>query len=110
MNISRLLKIITGGMEAFLGIPFLGGAIILASAWGPLQFMFVFHLITLIICIVQKERFTGSVLGLITSIVGYVPVIGMIMHIVTALVLFFDAARGSKKRKNEHVINVRKGY
>ncbi|MDM5317474.1 hypothetical protein QUF49_15795 [Fictibacillus sp. b24] len=110
MNVSRLLKIISGGIEAFLGIPFLGGAIILASAWGPLQFMFVFHLITLVICIVQKERFTGSVLGLITSVVGYLPFIGMAMHIVTAIVLLFDAARGSRKKKNEHVIDVRKGY
>ncbi len=110
MNVSRLLKIITGGIEAFLGIPFLGGAFILASAWGPLQFMFVFHLITLVICLVQKERFTGSVLGIITSIVGYLPFIGMAMHIVTAIVLLFDAARGSRKKKNEHVIDVRNGY
>lgn len=108
MNISRLLKIITGGIEAFLGIPFLGGAIILASAWGPLQFMFVFHLITLVICIVQKERFYGSILGLITSVVGYLPFVGMVMHIVTALVLLFDAARGSRKKKNEHVMDVRR--
>jgi predicted branched-subunit amino acid permease len=108
MNISRLLKIITGGIEAFLGIPFLGGAIILASAWGPLQFMFVFHLITLVICIVQKERFYGSILGLITSVVGYLPFVGMVMHIVTALVLLFDAVRGSRKKKNEHVMDVRR--
>ncbi|MCM3733375.1 hypothetical protein M3196_17120 [Fictibacillus nanhaiensis] len=107
MNVSRLLKWVTGGIEAFLGIPFLGGAIILGSAWAPLQFMFVLHLITLIICVVQKERFYGSVLGLITSVVGYIPILGMIMHIITALVLIVDGARGSRKKKNEDVINVK---
>jgi hypothetical protein len=61
----------------------------------------------LIICVVQKERFYGSVLGLITSVVGYIPILGMIMHIITALVLFVDGARGSRKKKNEDVINVK---
>ncbi|MBY6037703.1 hypothetical protein KUV80_13615 [Fictibacillus nanhaiensis] len=107
MNVSRLLKMVTGGIEAFLGIPFLGGSIILASAWAPLQVMFFLHLVTLIICIVQKERFHGSILGLITSVVGYVPILGMLMHIVTALVLFIDASRGSRNKKNEHVIDVK---
>jgi predicted branched-subunit amino acid permease len=107
MGISRLLKWVTGGIEAFLGIPFLGGLIILGSGWAPLQFMFVLHLVTLIICMVQKERFYGSVLGLITSVVGFVPILGMIMHIVTALVLFVDAARGGRKKRNEHILDVK---
>jgi predicted branched-subunit amino acid permease len=107
MNLSRLLKWITGGIEAFLGIPILGGLIIVGSGWAPLQFMFVLHLITLVVCVIQKEKFHGSVLGLITSVVGYLPFLGMAMHIVTALVLFWDAAKGSRKKRNEHIIDVK---
>lgn len=106
MSVSRLLKWITGGVEAFLGIPVLGGTIIVASGWAPLQVMFFVHLATLVICAVQKERFHGSILGMITSVVGFVPFLGMTMHIVTALVLFLDAARGDRK-KNENVIDVK---
>jgi hypothetical protein len=106
MSISGLLKWISGGFEAFLGIPFLGGTIILASGWAPLSFMFFFHLVTLIVCVMQKQRIHGSVLGLITSVVGIIPVIGMIMHILTALVLIVDAARGDRK-KNDHIIDVK---
>jgi hypothetical protein len=107
MSISRLLKWVSGGIEAFLGIPILGGAIILASGWAPLQFMFFLHLVVFIVSLVQKQRFHGSVLGMITSIVAYIPGLGMVMHIATALVLIIDAARGDKKKKNNHIIDVK---
>jgi hypothetical protein len=106
MSVSKLLKWVSGGIEAVLGIPVLGGLIVVASGWATLQFMFFLHLITFIVCLVQKERFHGSVFGMITSLVAFIPFLGMVMHIATALILFIDAARGNRKR-NDHVINVK---
>ncbi|MDR7071403.1 hypothetical protein [Fictibacillus barbaricus] len=106
MSVSRLLKLISGGIEAFLGIPFLGGLIVIASGWAPLQFMFFLHLVTFIVCFVQKQRVHGSVAGMITSVVAFIPGLGMVMHIVTAVILFIDVIRGDRRR-NDHIINAK---
>ncbi|HZG74159.1 MAG TPA: hypothetical protein VEY51_21705 [Chondromyces sp.] len=88
------LKWITGGMEAVLGIPFIGGAIVLGNAWTPLGIMAVLHVITLLLAIRSGQAKAGSILGIITSMIGWIPFVGMTLHIVTAIVLVVDAARG----------------
>ncbi|WP_409288390.1 hypothetical protein [Peribacillus sp. SCS-37] len=97
MKTSTVLKWITGALEAFLGIPFLGGAIILGFSWMPLILMGFLHLITLIISAAERENRHGSVLGIITSCIAWFPVLGMIMHIVTGLVLIIDALRSRRR-------------
>jgi hypothetical protein len=57
--------------------------------------MFVLHLITLVYCIRENEKRTGSILGIVTSAVGWIPFLGMIMHIITAIILLIDAAKSS---------------
>lgn len=96
MSISTILKWITGAFEGFLGIPILGGVFILSNGWTPLLVMFILHVITLIFSAKEMQNKHGSILGIITSLVGWIPVVGMIMHIVTALVLFIDAFRAKK--------------
>ena len=97
MSISRIFKWITGIFEALLGIPFLGGAYILANAWTPLFVMLILHIITLIITNRDNGSIIGSVFGIITSIIGWIPFVGMIMHLLTAIILFFSAARPERK-------------
>ncbi|RYG71624.1 hypothetical protein EU245_13555 [Lentibacillus lipolyticus] len=91
MSLSRIMKFITGGSEAFLGIPFIGGAFIVSTSWGVLFVMFIAHLATLVIARNAKGGIAGSVLGMITSFVGVIPFVGMTMHIITAIVLLIDA-------------------
>ncbi|WP_033828750.1 hypothetical protein [Bacillus andreraoultii] len=95
--VSTILKWVSGGLEAFWGIPVLGGTIILSMAWTPLWFMLILHIITLIFSVLEKRSFHGSVLGIITSCIGWIPILGMIMHMVTALILFIDAFRAQYK-------------
>ncbi|TYR79071.1 hypothetical protein FZC66_17215 [Priestia megaterium] len=89
----RLMKWVTAGYEAFLGIPFIGGAIVLGFGWAPLGIAFVLHVITLILAHRQGVSAYGNILGLVTSFVAVIPIVGMVMHIITALVLAIDAAR-----------------
>ncbi|MFD2760958.1 hypothetical protein [Lentibacillus juripiscarius] len=91
MSLSRIMKFITGGSEAFLGIPFVGGAFVLSTSWGALFVMFIAHLVTLIIARKANGSMAGSILGMITSFVGVIPVVGMTMHIITAIILLVDA-------------------
>ncbi len=92
MSISTILKWLTGIAEALLAIPFAGGAFVVSTAWTALLVMFIFHLVTLIISIRESRFSSGSVLGLITSIVGAIPILGWIMHTITAIVLLIDGA------------------
>ncbi|WP_028784876.1 hypothetical protein [Thalassobacillus devorans] len=94
--ISTTLKWVTGILEGLLAIPIAGGLFILGSGWQPLIFMFVLHLITLIFSVKDNRFSVGSVLGLITSVVGIIPGIGWLMHTITAIVLIIDASISSK--------------
>ncbi|WHY67842.1 hypothetical protein [Neobacillus sp. SuZ13] len=94
MSTSRILKWVSGGLEALLGIPVLGGTIVLSLVWTPLAIMLILHIVTLVIT--KKEgsgSITGSVLGIITSCIGWIPFVGMIMHIISAIILMVDAAK-----------------
>ncbi|GEK57657.1 hypothetical protein CHL76_01000 [Marinococcus halophilus] len=91
METSRILKWVTGGIELFLGIPIIGGLIIFGTGYLPLQIMLVVHIIALIASIYDKQKKSGNILGIITSVVGYIPVVGMFMHILTGIWLIVEA-------------------
>lgn len=95
--VSTILKLVTGGLEAFWGIPILGGSLILGMAWAPLGVMFILHIITLVFSVIEKRSFHGSILGIITSCLGWIPFVGMTLHIITAIVLLIDGYRAYTK-------------
>ncbi|MBP3950177.1 hypothetical protein [Bacillus suaedae] len=90
---SRALKWITGLSEAVLGIPIVGAAIVIGNGWMPLGIMLILHIITLFVTKGVGGRTRGSILGIITSCLAWIPFVGMIMHTVTAVFLLFDAFR-----------------
>ncbi len=96
MSVVNILKWVSGGLEAFFGIPVIGGTIILSFLWTPLAFMFVLHLVTLVFAIITNKNKHGSILGIITSCIAWIPIVGMVMHIITAIFLLIDAYREYK--------------
>lgn len=88
---SKILKWVTGAAEGFLGIPFLGGMYIISQGWTPLLVMLILHIITLIVTNKDGGIRAGSVLGIITSCIAWIPILGMILHIITAVVLILTA-------------------
>lgn len=99
ISASRVLKWVTGAFEAFLGIPFIGGTFIVAMLWIPLFVMLVLHIITLVLTKKDGGATTGSILGIVASCVGWIPIVGMIMHILTAVFLMINAATPDDKSK-----------
>ena len=86
--VSKTLKLVTAILETIWGIPILGGILILASYWSILGIMLVLHIITLIFSVKENKGKVGSILGIVTSVVGWIPIVGMIMHIITAIFLW----------------------
>ncbi|MCQ6275794.1 hypothetical protein JMM81_12595 [Bacillus sp. V3B] len=100
MKTSTILKWVSGGLEALWGIPILGGAIILSLAWTPLLVMAALHIVTLVFCAKEDTNKAGNILGLITSLVGWIPVVGMVMHIISAVIIMLDAYKSNQKTLN----------
>jgi hypothetical protein len=55
--------------------------------------MLVLHIVTLVISVNEKSGKTGSIVGIITSCIAWIPFVGMIMHLISALLLLIDAAK-----------------
>ncbi|AIY75320.1 hypothetical protein CN324_25340 [Bacillus anthracis] len=89
----KLLKWVTGALEALLGIPVLGGTIVVSLLWLPLLFMLVLHIVTLVLAKKANMSANGNVLGIVTSCLAWIPFVGMILHILSAIFIMMDAAR-----------------
>ncbi|MFD2044824.1 hypothetical protein ACFSTA_14165 [Ornithinibacillus salinisoli] len=96
MSTSRIMKWVTGGLEAFLAIPIIGGTFILSLYWTPLFVMLILHIITLVLTRQDGGKTTGSILGIITSCIGWIPIVGMIMHTLSAIFLMINAAQSDQ--------------
>lgn len=100
MRISTTMKWITGGLEAFFAIPILGGIIIFGTSWAPLGIMLALHIVTLVFAAREYTSKTGSIFGIVTSVVGVIPFLGFVMHVVTAVILLLDASRSTAEEKS----------
>ena len=53
---SRILKWVSGGLEALWGIPLLGGTLVISLAYTPLILMLALHVVGLVFAI-KKTKF-----------------------------------------------------
>lgn len=93
----RMMKYISGGLEAFLGIPILGGTIILSLNWTPLLFLLILHIIIVVFSYQYGVYAYGNIFGIVSSCVGWIPIVGMIMHILTAIFIFIEIIKTPEK-------------
>lgn len=91
VTLPRVLKFISGGAEAFLGIPIIGEAFIITTNWGVLIIMFILHLMTFLIARNEGGSVIGSLVGMIASAVGFFAFAGMLMHMAAAITLLANA-------------------
>lgn len=92
-NTVKILKWVSGALEALLGIPLIGGTIVVGLLWTPLVVMLALHIVTLILGNKVGIKGSSSILGIVTSCLAWIPGVGMIMHIITAILIMIDAAK-----------------
>ncbi|MBW7475857.1 hypothetical protein K0T92_14010 [Paenibacillus oenotherae] len=97
MTASKVLKWVTGAFELCLAIPVVGALIVLGSSYTVLVVMLILHAITLFLSIANREPKYGSILGIITSLVAWVPFLGWLMHLLSGIFLMVSAAQKSKE-------------
>ena len=76
-----------------LGIPFLGMIIIVSTLWTILGIMLALHIVTLVFSLRDQTKIHGSILGIIASVLGWIPIIGWVIHLITGILLLVDAAK-----------------
>ncbi|WP_079526467.1 hypothetical protein [Halobacillus hunanensis] len=104
MQRTTLMKWVTGVAEGLLAIPIAGGAFVISTGWMALLVMFILHAITLIISIKDSKFSSGSIVGMVASFLGAIPILGWMLHTAAALVLLIDAGQetGKAKRKTNN--------
>lgn len=103
-NVSVWAKGIAGGYEALLAVPILGGSIVMLSGWQALSLAFTLHFVVLIISFLSKTSPVPSIIGLITSVLAYVPVLGWLLHTITAIFYIVSAVKDRKNEKKEKML------
>ncbi len=93
---SRILKWVSGGLEALWGIPLLGGTLVISLAYTPLILMLALHVVGLVFAIKTNKVRTGHIMGIVCSAIAWIPIVGMIMHILTAIFLLIEAAKDNE--------------
>ena len=95
--VAKLFKWGTFVYEAFLALPLIGGIFIVANGWVPLAIAFLLHAVAVVVLQRERKPIIGNVLGIITSIVAFIPFVGWIMHGITAIVLLVEAISSSRR-------------
>lgn len=102
----RTLKWVSGGLEAILGIPILGGLIVIGSGYNALWLMLAFHIVVVVLTARAGNVSKGNIVGIVASTVGVIPVVGMLLHIAAAITILLDAAFGNRIITRTHVERV----
>ncbi|RLE46797.1 hypothetical protein DRJ22_01045 [Candidatus Woesearchaeota archaeon] len=75
-------------LETILAIPILGAMIILFSFWLLLPVEIALGIIGIIMSKKAKTKKTGHIFQIITGCLAWIPIVGWIMHIITAVILW----------------------
>jgi len=102
----RTLKWVSGGLEAVLGIPILGGLIVLGTGYNALWLMLAFHIVVVVLTARAGRVSKGNIVGIVASTVGVIPFVGMLLHMAAAITILLDAAFGSRILTRTHVERV----
>lgn len=90
------MKWLTGVFELILAIPIVGGIIVVASSYSVLGIMLALHILTLVLSAMNKEAKYGSIMGIVTCVLGWIPFVGWFLHLVSAILLMVSAAQRAR--------------
>lgn len=93
MKLYQKMQLVGAIYETILAIPIVGGMIIMGWYWIPLVLAVVYHSITLVYTMKENGSKVGPILGVITGVIGVVPLLGWSMHVVTAVFLYVGALK-----------------
>lgn len=104
IQFSNVLKATSGSLELFLSIPVLSWFITVTTG-VPVFIMLVIHTFSLIIATKAGTKIRGNVLGLFASFLAVIPVLGWLLHVITAIVLLKDIFKSKRTLEQKVIAN-----
>lgn len=102
MTAARTLRWVSGALEVLLAIPVLGGLIVMGTSYSVLGIMLILHIVTLVLSAKEKGPLYGSVVGIVTSVIAWIPIIGWVMHLISGILLMITAAQKSEEQPDQN--------
>jgi len=84
------LKLIAAIVETILALPFIGGLIVIGTAWLTLVIVLALHIAILAVASQNKAKKVAPIMGIITNVLAWIPVVGWLLHLVTAILYWVD--------------------
>jgi len=72
-------------LEIILAIPVLGGTMVVLSAYIVLFIALVLHIVALIFGAKAKMSKIAPIIGIVTSLLAWIPILGWLLHTTTAI-------------------------
>jgi len=88
----KSLKMVAAIVETILALPFIGGLIVIGTAWLTLVIVLALHIAILAVTSSNKSKKTAPIIGIITNALAWIPVVGWLLHLVTAILYWVDIA------------------
>ncbi|WP_413628130.1 hypothetical protein R4B61_02825 [Fructilactobacillus vespulae] len=101
MNIIYYITLVAAIIETVLAIPVLGGIIVMTSVYSPLGILMVLYIAGLVFAIttqslkgadqynIEISGFkTKFIIGIVAAAIAVIPVVGWILHIVMAVIMW----------------------
>jgi len=86
-------KMIIGLLEIFLGLPIVGGLLIIRLHYIPLAVLLVLHILGLIESKKRNTNYLGHTIGIVGNVIAVIPIVGMIMHLITGVVNIVESSK-----------------
>ena len=87
---SSNLKLIAASFETVLAIPLVGGLLIISSFWLLLALEVIIGIFGVIRANKEKKAKNGHVMQIIAGFVGWVPFLGWLLHLLSAVMLWIE--------------------
>lgn len=85
---SQNLRFISAIFESVLAVPFLGGFFVLLTAWTALLGGIVLGIMGIVYANKEHKSREGFIWQVVANSLGWIPVVGWILHLVAAIVLW----------------------
>ncbi len=85
LTLSNYLMMAAAVLETILGIPVLGGLVVIMTVWTILIVTLALNVVSLVYAIKEKNQIVGPILGIAAAVVGWIPFVALIMHIIAAV-------------------------
>ncbi|MBS3148442.1 hypothetical protein J4219_06140 [Candidatus Woesearchaeota archaeon] len=89
---SHNLKLAAAIYETVLALPFFGGFIILSLQWSPLAVSLILGVVGLAYSHKEHKNNTGHIVQMMAGALGWIPLVGWVLHFAAALVLWISWA------------------